>query len=242
MGDKIIWICLGFVTGMMVRSIVQYFKDRNSAEEEYSDEAVERINKSVAEYRTYIINQWLCLLSFWFGIDPSEAQTKLNCPYFNQNTLSFVNENLEVFAFFDWERDLMTVKTRVYGEDEYITHQKKFSLKNKNLPSEKLIKFVSRARDEHYDAYELGADDVISLTAQMRSMAKGFDSEDAAKNHLFDHMADLMILMRKRKFRRDKALFKAYLGLVYWMWNQYKDDFMEYLGIDLTQNANGETE
>ena len=100
MGNKIVWICLGFATGIMVRIIVKYFIDRNSAEEEYSDEAVERINKSVAEYRTYIVNQWICLLAFWCGISADDAKTKLTTPGANFNGLYFFTSyNFKNFIF-----------------------------------------------------------------------------------------------------------------------------------------------
>ena len=74
--------------------------------------------------------------------------------------------------------------------------------------------------------------DVIAITQQIKNLAKGFPSDDAAKNHLFDNMADLMILMRKKKLRNNKNLMQVYSGLVYWLWNSYGKEFLEYLQLD----------
>ena len=188
--------------------------------------------QTIADYRTYIINQWVCLLAFWFGIDVKDAQTKMVCPGYNQNAIYFYYENLEIYAFFNWEEDVMIVKTNVYKEDDgYLTHVKKFSLRNKDLKTKDLFKFIQKAKNEHYGIYELSAADVVSITKQLKIQAKGFPSDDAAKTHLFNQVADLILLMRQKKLRNNRHLFKIYMGFIYWFWNTYSAEFLQYLSV-----------
>ena len=58
-------------------------------------------------------------------------------------------------------------------------------------------------------------------------------------------MADLMILMRDKKLCNNKGLFKTYMALVYWFWNTYGAEFLQYLNMTeeefIGKNANGGT-
>ena len=239
-----IWV---FAILVLIGALIYFFKDKIVAQEEVViDEEPNAALQHIAEYRTYMINQWICLLAFWFDIKSEEAQTKLTCPGFNQNTVYFFHENLEVYTFFDWNAEVMTVKTSVFREDEgYQTHEKRFTLAGKDLKTKELFEFIQQAKNEHYDYYDLSAGDVITITKQLKIAAKGFPSNDAAKNHLFDHMADLMILMRDKKLCNNKGLFKTYMALVYWFWNTYGAEFLQYLNMTeeefIGKNANGGT-
>ena len=222
------------VIGIAAVLLVWYwFSNRTEYVEESIGGDQEGILQSIAEYRTYMINQWLSLLAFWLGIKVDEAQTKLTCPGFNQNTVYFFHENLEIYAYFNWSEERLTVKTSVFTDEErYLEHEKMFSLEGKDLPTKELNEFINAAREEHYGCFELNESDVIAITQQIKNLAKGFPSDDAAKNHLFDNMADLMILMRKKKLRNNKNLMQVYSGLVYWLWNSYGKEFLEYLQLD----------
>lgn len=188
--------------------------------------------KQIAEHRTYLINQWICLLAFWFDVKVEDAQTKLTTCGINQNSIYFFYENIEVYAFFDWGSNTMEVKTSVYDEDEgYLVHDKTFSLDNGSLDSGGLFNFIQQAKEEHYGKYEISAEDVIGIVKQIKVMSKDFPSEDAAKNHLFNNMADLMIVMRQKKLRNNSKLMKVYMGLVYYLWAQYGKEFIKFLDV-----------
>ena len=239
-----IWVVLLL---LVVCAVIYFIRNKVMVEEEVIvDEEPDAALQHIAEYRTYMINQWICLLAFWFDIKAEEAQTKLTCPGFNQNTVYFFHENLEVYTFFDWNAEVMTVKTSVFREDEgYQTHEKRFTLAGKDLKTKELFEFIQQAKNEHYDYYDLSAGDVIAITKQLKIAAKGFPSDDAAKNHLFDHMADLMILMRDKKLCNNKGLFKTYMALVYWFWNTYGAEFIQNINMTeeefIGKNANGGT-
>ena len=65
------------VIGITAVLLVWYwFSNRTEYVEESIGGDQEAILQSIAEYRTYIINQWLSLLAFWLGIKVDEAQTK----------------------------------------------------------------------------------------------------------------------------------------------------------------------
>ena len=189
--------------------------------------------KQVAEYRTYLVNQWICLLAFWFGIKTEEAQTKLTTPGINQNGVFFFHQNIEVYALFDWDTQKMEVKTNVFDEEKgYATHVKVFSLSDGSLQSDRLHKFILKAKEEHYGVYELSADDVIEITKQLRISGEAFPTEEAAKTYLFNNMADLIVMMRKKNLRNNKKLMQVYMGLIYYLWKQYGDDFLKFLKVE----------
>ena len=194
--------------------------------------ASEALLENMAEYRTYMVNQWLSLLIFWFGINVEEAETKLTTPGPNKNTVYFFYQNLEIYAYFNWVTEIMTVKTSVYEDEEgYTSDCAVFSISGKDLPTKDLFPFIEKARLTHKGCYELTAADVEDITNSLRVMRNGFSSEDAAKEHLFDQMADLMLLMRKKKNRGNRKLLKFYMGLLYWFWNSYHDEFLKYLEV-----------
>ena len=215
-------------------------------EEEVEVQLNEDGMQQVAEYRTYIVNQWICLLAFWCGISADDAKTKLTTPGANFNGLYFFHQNLEVYALFNWDGYKMHVKTSVYTEDKgYLTHEKVFSLADGSLDADKLFKFIEVARIEHYGEYELTKQDVIDITRQLKVIEQPFESRDAALEHLFNHMADLMILAREKKFRNDKRFMKVYMGLTFCLWQEYGKEFLEFLSEEEeekeTDNTNGGT-
>ena len=240
--EQFLWF-IGVVVVLIIGVIVVKRIFEPGEEYELTNDALQQI----AECRTYLVNQWICLLAFWFGIKTEQAQTKLVTPGPNQNGIYFFYQNLEIYAFFDWETETMTVKTSVYDEDDgYLSHSKVFSIKNGMLESEKLFNFIYQAKEEHYGIYELTAEDVIGLTKQLKISKQAFESEDAALEHLFDNMADFMMLMRQKKFRNDKKLIKIYMGLVFWLWQKHGKEFLQFLDVpeedfDHNKNANGGT-
>jgi hypothetical protein len=188
--------------------------------------------QQIAEYRTYMVNQWLCLLAFWLNIKPEEAQTKLLTPNYNQNVLYFYHENIEVAASFFWNSSIVMVKTSVYLEEgQYKESMRTFKFSSNVFNNDEMHKFVKEAINVHHDEYELTEDDMIGVVKQLKIAAKGFESEDAAREHLFNYMADLVIVMRQKKNRTNKKLTTIFAGLVFWLWNVYGDEFLKFLNV-----------
>lgn len=208
--------------------LIFWFVSRGRMEYELTEEGLQQ----VSEYRTFMVNQWVNLLLFWLNIKPEDAQTKFMMPGANQNSLYFFYKNIEVYAIFDWEKCLMEVKTSVFKEEGgYIKHIKHFSIADGSFPTDKLFNFVMQAQIEHEGEYELTEADVIEVTRQLKDIDKKISPEEA-KNRFYDHMADLMILMRKKKNRKNKQLLETYFGLVFYLWTEHKDDFLKFLEIE----------
>ena len=188
--------------------------------------------QQIAEYRTYMVNQWLCLLAFWLEIKPEDAKTKLLTPNYNQNVLYFYYENIEVAASFFWENYVVMVKTSVYLEDDtYKEAMRTFKFNGNVFNNDEMHKFVQEAVNIHHDEYELTEEDMIGVIKQLKIAAKGFESEDTAREHLFNYMADLIIVMRQKKNRTNKKLATTFAGLVFWLWNVYGDEFLKFLDV-----------
>lgn len=188
--------------------------------------------QQIAEYRTYMVNQWLCLLAFWLEIKPEDAKTKLLTPNYNQNVLYFYYENIEVAASFFWEDYVVMVKTSVYLEDDtYKEATRTFKFNSNVFNNDEMHKFIQEAINVHHEEYELTEDDMIGVIKQLKIAAKGFESEDAAREHLFNYMADLIIVMRQKKNRTNKKLTTTFAGLVFWLWNVYGDEFLKFLDV-----------
>lgn len=239
-----IWVILLL---LVIGAAIYFIRNKVMVEEEVVvDEEPNAALQHIAEYRTYMINQWICLLAFWFDISADDAKTKLTTPGANFNGLYFFHQNLEVYTLFNWGDYKMHVKTNVYTEDKgYLTHEKVFSLADGSLDADRLFKFIEIARIEHYGAYELTKQDVIDITRQLKIIEQPFESRDAALEHLFNHMADLMILAREKKFRNDRRFMKVYMGLTFYLWQEYGKEFLEFLSEEEeekeTDNTNGGT-
>ena len=224
------FLTIAFVIGILLL-LYKLVQSAGDYEETVLEPTEEGLNL-ISEYRTYIVNQWICLLAFWCGIKVEDAKTKLVAPGLNQNGIYFFYQNLEVYAFFSWEHNSMEVKTSVYDEVEgYITHDKVFSIGNGSLDTENLHKFIDQAKQEHFGIYDITAEDVVGITKQLKITDQAFESEDAAKNHLFNNMADWMIAMRSKKLRNNRKLMKVYMGIVFWFWQQYGDEYLKFLEI-----------
>ena len=222
------FLTIAFVIGILLL-LYKLVQSAGGYEETVLEPTEEGLNL-ISEYRTYIVNQWICLLAFWCGIKVEDAKTKLVAPGLNQNGIYFFYQNLEVYAFFSWEHNSMEVKTSVYDEVEgYITHDKVFSIGNGSLDTENLHKFIEQAKQEHFGIYDITAEDVVGITKQLKITDQAFESEDAAKNHLFNNMADWMIAMRSKKLRNNRKLMKVYMGIVFWFWQQYGDEYLKFL-------------
>ena len=107
-------ILIGFLVLLLIAAVYRLIrKSDETYEEEIEQEVSGELLQHIAEYRSYMVNQWVCLLAFWFNIKPEDAQTKLLCPSPNQNAVYFFHENIEVYAFFNWNENTMEVKTSV---------------------------------------------------------------------------------------------------------------------------------
>ena len=236
-------IVLGIFIGIVALFIVAMVwhllrKYEETYEEEIEPEVSSELLQHIAEYRSYMVNQWVCLLAFWFNIKPEDAQTKLLCPSPNQNAVYFFHENIEVYAFFNWNDNRMKVKTSVFNEDDgYISHEQVFRIANGSLETDKLFDFISRAKKEHYGYYGLSADDVIVITRQLKLLPEDAN-KDAVKLQYFDTMAEFMLLMRQKKNRNNRKLFKVYMRLVDFLWQNYSEEFLKYLDMTEEQFLN----
>ena len=237
--EIVISIFIGFLVLLLVAAVLHLMrKYEEPYEEEIEPEVAGEFLQHIAEYRSYMVNQWVCLLAFWFNIKPEDAQTKLLCPSPNQNAVYFFHENIEVYAFFNWNDNMMEVKTSVFDEEDgYISHDQVFRIANGSLETDKLFDFISRAKKEHYGYYGLSADDVITITKQLKLIPEDKD-KDAVKLQYFDTMAEFMILMRQKKNRSNRKLFKTYIGLVHFLWQNYSEEFLKYLDMTEEQFLN----
>ena len=228
--------CLVLFIGAAVWYLIR--KSEEPYGEEVEQEVADEFLQHIAEYRSYMVNQWICLLAFWFNIKVDEAQTKLLCPAPNQNAVYFFHENIEVYAFFSWNDNIMKVKTSVFDEDDgYISHEQVFRIANGSLETDRLFDFISRAKKEHYGYYGLSADDVITITKQLKLLPKDAN-QDAVKLQYFDTMAEFMLLMRQKKNRNNRKLFKIYMRLVDFLWQNYGAEFLKYLDMTEEQFLN----
>ena len=237
--EIVISIFIGFLVLLLVAAVLHLMrKYEEPYEEEIEPEVAGELLQHIAEYRSYMVNQWVCLLAFWFNIKPEDAQTKLLCPSPNQNAVYFFHENIEVYAFFNWNDNMMEVKTSVFDEEDgYISHDQVFRIANGSLETDKLFDFISRAKKEHYGYYGLSADDVITITKQLKLLPKDAN-QDAVKLQYFDTMAEFMLLMRQKKNRNNRKLFKIYMRLVDFLWQNYGAEFLKYLDMTEEQFLN----
>ena len=231
----ILMILLVLLIGAVV---VHLIRKSDETYEEVEQEVSSELLQHIAEYRSYMVNQWVCLLAFWFNIKPEDAQTQLLCPSPNQNAVYFFHENIEVYAFFSWNDNTMEVKTSVFDEEDgYISHDQVFRIANGSLETDKLFDFISQAKKEHYGYYGLSADDVITITRQLKLLPKDAN-QDAVKLQYFDTMAEFMLLMRQKKNRNNRKLFKTYMRLVDFLWQNYSEEFLKYLDMTEEQFLN----
>ena len=217
-----------------------FFVKPNTEVEEYVDEdAASSATQRIAEYRTYLINQFVSLCGFWLDAKFDESNTKFTCPGFNQNTLYCFVDNLEIYAFFDWNKDSLIVKTSVYTEKGYIIHKQNFSLATKDLPDAALYKLVKQAQKEHDGLYSLSADEAMSIIKQLRLMKLSFEDEEQSKRVLFQMAADLMMTMRNEKnLRNNKELMLTYSTFIHWFWSVYEEEFLQFLNEDEETEGN----
>ena len=143
-------ILIGFLVLLLVAAVWHLIQKSNETYEEVEQEVSSELLQHIAEYRSYMVNQWVCLLAFWFNIKPEDAQTKLLCPSPNQNAVYFFHENIEVYAFFSWNDNTMEVKTSVF--DDHYLHWTKliyvfpcYIVRNPNLNSYGIYNLMSRS-------------------------------------------------------------------------------------------------
>lgn len=201
---------------------------------EQSEEVIEGDSEGalnlISEHRTFVVNQLIALFGFWFNQEVTKDSIKLTAPAFNQNTLYFFHDDMEIVTHFDWNNQMMTIQTVVYNDQEgYITAIQGFSMKNHLLDVKGIHKFVQKAQAEYYELHELSADDVIEVIKQLKALNQPFQDDAAAKCYYFNTMADLTMLARRKKFRRDKKFMKIYSSLIHHMWSTTGEEFIEFL-------------
>lgn len=196
-------------------------------------EQPEEYLEQVGEHRTFAVNQWVTLLGFWFGVEVTAEMVKLTMPDYNENVLYFYQDDIEIATYFDWAKDQMAVKATVYnGGEGYWCRSGVFSMKSKTFQVDKLHKFIEQVKIEHYELHELTADDVVDIARQLKDLNQPFQDDAAAKDYYFNVMADLIMLARRKKFRRDKKFMKIYASLFHHMWNTTGEEFIEFLNED----------
>ena len=196
-------------------------------------EQPEEYFEQIAEHRTYMVNQWVTLLGFWLNTEVTKEMVKLTMPDYNLNLLYFYHDDMEIATYFDWGKDIMVVKATVYNDMEgYWCRTAMFSMKNKVFENDKLYKFIQVAQMAHYDQHELSAEDVIDVAKEIKNLNQPFQDDAAAKRYYFNVMADLVMLARKKKFRRDKKFMKIYASLFHHMWNTTGEEFIEFLNSE----------
>ena len=154
----------------------------------------------------------------------------MTMPDYNLNLLYFYNDNMEVATYFDWGKDQMIVKVTLYSDMEgYWCRTGVFSMKNKVLDNDGLYKFIRIAQSVSHETNELTAEDVIAVAQEIKNLNQPFQDDAAAKRYYFNVIADLLMLARKKKFRRDRKFMKIYASLFHHMWNTTGEEFIEFL-------------
>lgn len=186
--------------------------------------------EQITEYRMGLVNQWISLLGFWLKVEIGKDDVKCASPAFNQTLITFLKDNLEFNALFDWSHKRMVLESNAYStKGNYNSRKKTFRLANHMLSTDKLYKFVMKAKDEYLEYQELSADDVTLLTQQIKAISTPYGDENEAKEQFFTTMAELMILMRRKKCRRNRDLVNVYANLVHYLWRQHGEQFLEFL-------------
>ena len=208
------------------------------AEYELTEEGV----KQLSDYRTYMVNQWLCLLAFWFDITVEEAETRMVTPGIDQTGIYFFYENIEVYALFDWQRLLMEVKTSIYEENGgYTKRIKHFKLRDGSFPTDRLYNFVMKSANQHASQNHLTNEDIKMLLPQIKAMGEASNlTEEQLREQFFTYMAELIILMRKKKLLKNKKLVDIYLGLLFYLWSTNSEEFMQFLTQDEEETKGNE--
>ena len=211
-------------------------------EEEVQYELTEEGVKQLSEYRTYMVNQWLCLLTFWFNIKVEEAETKMVTPGIDQTGIYFFYENIEIYTLFDWQRLLMEVKTSIYEENGgYKKRIKHFSFKDGSFPTDRLYNFVLKSINMHASQNHLTPEDMKALLPQIKAMGEAATlSDEEAREHFFTYMAELIILMRKKRLLKNKKLVDTYMGLLFYLWSVYGEEFIQFLTQDEEETKGNE--
>lgn len=186
--------------------------------------------KPIAEYRNHMINEWANLLYKWLNLTTDQISVEMKSPDFNKDIMIFAHNELYIFTTFDWAKDRMIVSSSSLDTmGGYKVHCKTFKLINKHLANDKLYNFITRVRNEYNHATKLTAKDVIEITTAIKDNSPAFENEKAAKDYYFNTMINLMLLMQKKKYRRDHKLMLVYFCLVRCLWSSHKTEFMEFL-------------
>ena len=181
--------------------------------------------KSVAEYRTYIVNYFISLLNLWL-----EEEGAVSCyttaP--NQNLVSYLLDNMVIDALFVWEEEKVYVKVGHFSDSEgYKNKSFVLRLVNKTLPIGKLHKKIIAAVDEHDRLNFLTKDDVLNAAVQISNMPKMTAEEE--KDKRFGSVLELMVMMKSKKYRNNKKLLKFYGRFIEAFLRGHREEFLEWL-------------
>ena len=217
----------GIFTGLgllLIVDLVIYFI-RGGGGYKVPKDADDSILQHTSEWRTFVANKFINQILFWIDRDVGDVEVKLTTPYPNIDSLCLIADNMEIISTFNWEAGCLDMSIRVATGDDFICREKSFKLRNFDVDLKKAFPFVSKMRDIHDHLNEISIEDVQDLWLHLR------DNSDESRDNadLFNATADLMLLMRKGKFRRNKELLRVHTELVRYVMNNCKEDFINFL-------------
>lgn len=217
----------GIFTGLgllLIVDLVIYFI-RGEGGYKVPKDADDSILQHTSEWRTFVANKFVNQILFWIDRDVGNVEVKLTTPYPNIDSLCLIADNMEIISTFNWEAGYLDMSIRVATGDDFICREKSFKLRNFDVDLKKAFPFVSKMRDIHDHLNEISIEDVQDLWLHLR------DNSDESRDNadLFNATADLMLLMRKGKFRRNKELLRIHTELVRYVMDNCKEDFIQFL-------------
>lgn len=181
--------------------------------------------KAITEHRTYMVNTYIALMNFWIG---EKGAATCYLTDIDENTVVFLYGNMEVNAVFDWNRQKIHITAKVYSENEgYYTKEKTFRMKNKSLPSDGIYKMMQEVIDYHEFFNSISPEHVEEIVAHCSTLEKLEDA--AARDAFYYTLFDLMLLVKTKKFLKDKRIMKVYAGLMNVVMRTKGEDFLNWM-------------
>lgn len=220
-----------YLCGVLTVALGVYAYKRDfGARVEYDTDS---ILQDMAEYRTYVANQYVQLLMFWLGAtEDQEAQVKLTTPAPNENIVSFIYDNLQIETHFNWPFDEMTVKASYQMDDEHVEFRKTFSMPGKCLDEGKLYKFICQVKADYLQMFEITSADVVELIRQIAAISDDAAPSSINKEYFYDKVAGLILALRRvKRLRNNSLVMQSFAGIIRYIWVNDKEGFLNYLGI-----------
>lgn len=221
----------GMLAGCTVLTIIQIIMYIITNRNEYKlPQDVDNSSLQFAsEWRTFIANKFINQILFWLDRDISEVEVKLTTPFPNIDSLCLIADNLELITTFKWEEGRAIISARISDGEDLQCYSKQICLKNFDVDSNTAFKFIKKVQTIHDHLNRISMEDIEDLWLHLRETSR----DDSRKNiDLFNATADLMLLMRKKKFRRDKEVLRIHTELVRHIMNYHKDEFIEFLKLN----------